>query len=126
MDEAPDNPRVVATVSPKCGSPEREDLSNRLVQYLRDGMWTPEGMRSAVMGLLLVTSLGHRGVAVQMVTVGKWVNRKFVWPEGNQAMHVRVSKHKTRKFFCPAYVFITRPYIRRLVTVSCFDAVGFK
>ena len=94
------------------------DLSDGLVQYLRDGTWTPEGVRNAVMGLL-VTSLGHRGVAVQIVTVGKCVNRKVVWPEGNQAVHVRVSKHKTRKFFGLADVSITRLYIRRLVTVSC-------
>ena len=104
---------------------EIEDLSNGLVRYLRDGMWTPEGMHSAVMGLLLVTSLGHRGVAVQMVTVGKWVNHKVVGPKGNQAVHVWVSKHKTRKFFGPADVFITRAYIRQLVTVSCFNAVRF-
>ncbi len=103
---------------------EMEDLSDGLVQHLRDGTWTPEGVRNAVMGLLLVTSLGHRGVAVRMVTVGEWVGRKVVGPDGNQAVHVRVSKHKTRKFFGPADVFITRPYIRRLVTVSGLNAVG--
>lgn len=55
-----------------------EDLANGLPQYLRDGYWTAEGVRNCVMGLLLVTSLGHRGVAVRMVTVDEWVNRKFV------------------------------------------------
>ncbi len=105
---------------------ELEDLADGLSQHLRDGSWTPEGVRNCVMGLLLVTSLGHRGVAVRSMTVGEWVDRKLVGPAGNQAVHVRVAKHKTRKFFGPADVFITRPSLKRLVTVSGLLVVVIK
>ena len=89
-----------------------------MAPYLRDGTWTVEQVRNAGMGLLLATSLGYRGVAVRMVTVGEWIDRKRVGPESSQAVHVRVAKHKTRRFYGPADIFIQRPYIAALVTVS--------
>ena len=97
---------------------ELVDLRDGMAAYLRDGTWTVEQVRNAVTGLLLVTSLGHCGAAIRMVTVGEWIDWKRVGPENSQAVHVRGAKHKTRRFYGPADIFIQRPYIAALVTVS--------
>ncbi len=97
---------------------ELVDLRDGMAAYLRDGTWTAEQVRNAVTGLLLVTSLGHCGAAIRMVTVGEWIDWKRVGPENSQAVHVRGAKHKTRRFYGPADIFIQRPYIAALVTVS--------
>ncbi len=47
------------------------------------------------------------------------MDRRKVGPEGSQAVHIRVVRHKTRKFYGPADIIITRALILPLVDVSC-------
>ena len=108
-NEAPDNLRVVATVSPKCGSPERDRGPLEQASPVPEG-WYVDTRRHAQCrdgappGDLSRSSRSSRtnGDGWQM---GSTI---VVGPEGNQAVHVPVSKHKTRKFFGPADVSITR------------------
>ncbi len=97
---------------------ELEDLREGMFDHLHEERWSAEEIRNVCMALLLITSLGHRGVAIRSMTVGEWTGRKMIGHGETQAVLVRVKAHKTRKFYGPADVVITRPYIRYLIQVS--------
>ncbi len=88
-----------------------EDINNNIFLKLQAEDIAPTTVRDACLGLLLLTSGGHRGVEMRKLTVKEWTDGT----DEDGQFKVLVHHHKTAKSHGAAPIIISRPFIRTLV-----------